>query len=582
MELIVPLLGKVNANIPANAPLKPKYVVRVTAEQISSWLSYDRKGKQVGAPFKLTSGSLIKIDKEIQRGTDEQGFLSQQPAKVREIAQTLLGIETVTVPRLYLGALVWNVRPPASLEVMTMSGDNKPPEYRLRIDTDSIYLTDSAHRHLGIAEAFRAYTKEPDKYPKFKKDFEFTVELYNLDKVGEKELFNELNSKQKRISAAKQKELDVSSPIGALKDAILDQDVQSHRRLFANNIEVASNQNDKQTLMTMSVFVASIGEMFEGSAIKNAREDAELRNELAEYYCQFSYKLSDTLVVRADADGDGKEEEVHPYSNLWLTHIKPVEDDGENPDTLEQRLEDARRTATERNKALRKLDIANHNAVVKAMYRLGGLIRNMKWERVIDHLQNGLNASMHGHFFQKANQDWFNKVDNTDIPIASLNTDGSINVQVQSKNIDKIYEYLRTKLELNRPVIALRKDGASWNTLQALQVSRAGETSVSLRFQIVSPVEPSDQQTTLAVKPSIDWKQGTFTGAKKLQPANIAADAAYVDKAYDDLQLWNVSFDLKLPACPQQEQFTMALSLEYPQLGGELCKQDFPVTVFPV
>lgn len=586
MELILPLLGQINANLPPTSPLRRKYVVKVTAERISNLLQYERAGRDIGALFKISPTSIIKIDKEIQRGTSEQGFVSQQPVKVREIAQTLLGNTSVAVPRLYLGALVWNVRPPARLEIMTLRGSDTPPEYRLQIDTSDIFLTDSAHRHLGIAEAYRAYQQNPSNYPEFHPGFEFLVEIYHLTRVEEKELFNELNSKQKKISAAKRKELDVSSPIGSLKDAILEYDLSFGKRLFENNIEVSSNQNDRHTLMTMSVFVASIGEMFEASEIKAARQNSDLRAELAQYYCDFSYALSETLVVRCSLGETGHDEEIRPFSNLWLEYIKPVEnEDDVEQERLEKNLERARDIAIKKNKSFRKEDISNHNAVVKSLYRIGGLIRHMpNWLSVIGRLQNDLIASSNGKFFQKDNPDWFAKESESDIPIASLNQDESMNVQVQSKNIEKIIAYLRKKLDLVHSPSLLCRDELEWRKLTSLRASRSQETQMRVRVQLISPAEPSDERTLLSLKPSVQWKDGTFTGKAKLRAMKLTRDASYVDPAYADLQQWFVDFDVRLPALPSsvRDQFLLTFTLEYLYLGGYADKSEFLVTVTPM
>jgi hypothetical protein len=259
MRIEADLLGRINESISANAPLQTKYIVRVTIEQLALWLQYERKGNGRNSPFRISDHSTIRIDPEIQRGRDSQGFLLQNSRKIMEIANTLLAPNNEMVPRLYLGCLTWNVRPQVKkikdlFEIEKTEIEGKQPKWRLAFDTDAIYLTDSAHRHLGIVESYRQYQLNQGKYPTYSPKYEFLVEIYTLDKQREKELFSELNSKQKKISAAKQKEMDVSSPIGALKDAIQDYD-RINRNFFADNIEVSSNQNDKHTLLTMSVFV---------------------------------------------------------------------------------------------------------------------------------------------------------------------------------------------------------------------------------------------------------------------------------------------------------------------------------------
>jgi hypothetical protein len=87
MQIEVDLLGIVNANAQNDAPLRPKHVVRVTAEQLGQWLQYERRSGSKNSPFRILPHSLIKIDPDIQRGLDTQGFAMQQPGKVMEIAQ---------------------------------------------------------------------------------------------------------------------------------------------------------------------------------------------------------------------------------------------------------------------------------------------------------------------------------------------------------------------------------------------------------------------------------------------------------------------------------------------------------------
>jgi hypothetical protein len=111
MRIEVELLGIINEHGKPGSALHRKYVLKVTAEQLATWLLFDRKGKAKSAPFKILEFSTIKIDQDIQRGRDAEGFLLQNPAKVMDIAKTLLHPADEQVQRLYLGALTWNVRP---------------------------------------------------------------------------------------------------------------------------------------------------------------------------------------------------------------------------------------------------------------------------------------------------------------------------------------------------------------------------------------------------------------------------------------------------------------------------------------
>ncbi|MCY1006465.1 hypothetical protein OV079_13025 [Nannocystis pusilla] len=110
MKIVLPLLGIVNANLAKNAPLRMKHVVKISAETLSQYLQYERRGKRKSDPFRILPSSLIKIDDEIQRGLDAEGFHLQQPAKIADIAYCLLGDARASMQRAYLSSLIWNVQ----------------------------------------------------------------------------------------------------------------------------------------------------------------------------------------------------------------------------------------------------------------------------------------------------------------------------------------------------------------------------------------------------------------------------------------------------------------------------------------
>ena len=73
-----------------------------------------------------------------------------------DIKDTLLGLNAGQ--KVYLGSLVWNIRKKdinRITKIKVSENDNLPPEYELKIEVDNIYLTDSAHRHFGIIEAYK-------------------------------------------------------------------------------------------------------------------------------------------------------------------------------------------------------------------------------------------------------------------------------------------------------------------------------------------------------------------------------------------------------------------------------------------
>ncbi len=585
-EHIFKLLGVVNKGA-SQQTVHEKYVIQVTADQLSALLQYERKGtKKKDSPFKITSSSVIQIDKKIQRGSDPQGYLQQQPSKIIDIAKTLLGDPSASMRHVYLGALVWNVRRPGgTLEVTEMftPGGSRPPEYRLRVETDAIYLTDSAHRHFGIVEALRMWKEKPNLYPRFRASLEFSVEIYNLDLIGESELFFELNGKQKKASPAKLRELDMSSPIGALRNAVLACDARE-RKLLENNIEVTAVQN-KHTLMTMSVFVSTLAEVFSTDEIKDAREQEDCREDFAQYYCEFLYKLADTLTVRCDIAGHGQDEDVHPYWNLHADIIKPAIDQiqPESPDESQKRIAVASEKATLSYDRLRMQDISNHNATIKALFRIAGLIRSMDgWRTVIDRLQMDLVVPSEGKFFQKANPDWF-ATSGGDVPIASLNIDGSINLQVQTKNINKLHGYLREKLLLTfPPIVSTRRDGST----QALSPSGApfvwcvnrdtdNIKTFEIRFVAILSTQGYEDICRLGVE-SEEWKAANFKGGRRLSPTSIQRDDSYTHEAYPDLVRYTAYFEVKLPSATRDAK--LKLTFIYPELDRTELKTFIEVT----
>lgn len=563
MKIETELLGIVNANAAADAVLQRKYILRVTAEQLGQWLQFDRKSRAKSSPFRISPHSLIRIDDDIQRGRDANGFLLQNPSKIMEITTTLLTPPSAMVPRLYLGSLIWNVRPTPGADteeffsIQKIEEVNKPPRYRLAFDTEAIFLTDSAHRHLGIVEAYRQYITSPEKFPSFDPKAEFSVELYTLSKTRERELFSELNAKQKKISSAKQKQMDVSSPIGALKDAILDYD-QGSARLFYNNIEVSSNQNDKHTLLTMSVFQLSIQEMFSPREIRDSRENEALKYELAESYCEYFYELADTIVVRADI-GNG-EQEYHPFRNLYLEILEPVANsvDSSQPSIAEESFLSAIERATSENRQLRRVDVVNHNSFIKALSRLGRFIRRMdNWREVITRLQSHHNLRCGGKLFQKDNPELMEVNPRLGVSIATLNEDGTLNVQVQTKTINAIYDYLLTRLRLNRSFsvlhsvpgtspVYLPKDEAGIHTIPGDASSYSCLTALFFLPRSIGDV--GENSVRMDIDGGQDWPAITRKGkGKSLTPSSLEPDSNYVDEEFDDIMRWRATFEVKWP-----------------------------------
>jgi hypothetical protein len=576
MDISVRLLGQINTQTKGNATVPQRYIAVVTPESLSGWLSFERVGNRRSDRYKLRDESFIQIDPEIQRGRDTAGALLQMPKKVDDIASTLLGTSTNSLPHAFLGTLIWNVRPEGStLKIVREEelSEKAIPEYRLRINTKNIWLTDSAHRHLGIVEAYRRYEKDPSKYPRFPLKAEFVVEVYSLDRAMEKALFFELNSMQKRISATKRLELDIASSAGFLKDTIRYLD-ETDRRLFQDNIEVTSNQNKNHTLLTMSVFVSSIQEMFRKPELDEAKLSEHTRNDLAEFYCNFFYKLSDTIVVAINDTERSRSLEIRPFYNLYLDYIQPATEeptDAEN--AVEMKLDKARAEANRLNKLVREQDIANHNTLIRALCRLAGKIRYMPdWPRVIEHLQVGLNVPMGNRFFQKANKELF-EADAGGIPIATTNENGSLNVQVQSETRSAAYRYLRRKLQLDMsPAIYFCGADPADDPIdisnradQIVPISRkdGGKISIDVAFYLAADVGPEEISTRLSVDPGeIDWKEMRLTGQKRLEAERVEMDNAYEHPLYPkDIQRYVASFSITVPPAARKVPADLALKL---------------------
>lgn len=576
----VKLLGQVNKNLldAAKSRVCPKHVIVVTAAQLSQWLRYKKTGKKT--PYQIEPLSLIKIDKIAQRGVTDNGFVLQDESKVSEIKEVLLGISKES-SRLFLGTLVWNIRPDADNELkplIEMDPDNPmhPPESKLRITTDAIWLTDSAHRHFGILEAMSVWQINKDKYPDFSDSFEFSVDLYNLDAVQENALFRELNAKQKKISASKAQQTDTGSALGLLKSTILAKD-QSDMKLFDQNIEVNSNENKRHTLMTMSVFTASVRDMFGNLNIDEARTNSSLRDELAEYYCAFFYALHNTITVKIEHRGEVKE--VRPFQNLYELIIAPTIDkmaEEIDEDKINNALNTAREKARNFNQDIQRQEKIHSNAVVKALSRIAGRIRYMKgWERVVEVLQTDLIYANDGRYFQKSNLQLQKSVNGAP-PIATMNQNNeSINIQVQDQIIREIEQHLSDQLSLKfTENFRLRVHGTTIDASEekicyTLTLNRTGETyfDIEIDFFVGSEYDLTDEMIRLrlqAVLPNgVSWKKVDKVGRERLVPSKVEELSGYDHPVYPGgFKRYLASFDVTLPRYIDTSMASLELQLD--------------------
>jgi hypothetical protein len=584
MDVSLRLLGRVNEAAKSGSTIRERWVATITAEQLAALVQFERAGDRKADRYRIRKDSFIQVDETIQRGTDTEGNLLQVPAKVADIANTLLGASKNVAPTVFLGTLIWNIRPGGTNQLQVIEenvfGQKGPPKYNLKVRADHAWLTDSAHRHLGIAAAFRQHQQKPEGFPRFSKDYEFVIEIYTLDKAEEKALFYELNALQKRITAAKRKELDTITSAGFVKDAVREFD-EAAQRLFVENIEVTAVQNVNHTLMTMSLFVSSIHEMFAKSELDEGKESPQKRADLAEYYCQFFYKLHSTIIIDVDDPAvPGGVRSVKPFYNLYTDIIQPSEAAGETSDTLENggggafeaSLEKARSEAKALNALVRSQDITNSNTNIKALCRIGRQIRPMaKWESVIDCMQTNLILPAKGRFFQATGNKDLTAPPAlaTDVPIAKLNEDGTINVQVQSQTIATLYRYLRRKLELELPPglrwmqvdpesTPVELPAANAGALPTVPINRTAGGTLTLEAEIYVAGKDAPEEGTvrLAVESTdtkIDWKDLERTGAKRLTPTIVSKDEGYRHRLYgEDVSRYVATFELPVGKAPSK------------------------------
>lgn len=588
----VKLLGQVNkasVNDPASS-LCPKFVIVVSAAQLAQWLRYKKVGKK--NPYQVDPMSLIKIDSIAQRGLTDAGFALQDESKVAEIKEALLGTSQ-EVTRLYLGTLVWNVRPGATTVLKPLIEADpdqpfKPAEMKLRITTDTIWLTDSAHRHFGIAEAVASWQKNPTHFPGFSDTAEFSVDLYNLDAVQENALFRELNAKQKKISASKAQQTDTGSAIGLLKSTILAKD-QSSFKLFDQNIEVNANENLRHTLMTMSVFTASVKNMFSKADIEEARANEMVRDELAEYYCEFFYILRDTIRVKVEHRGELKE--VAPFQNLYEEIIAPAIDkmaDESDEEKINSALKVARDKASDFNQVIQREEKIHSNAVVKALSRIAGRVRYMKdWRRVVEVLQTDLIATHDGRYFQKSNLELQQSLDGAP-PIATKKAnDDSINIQVQDQVIREIERHLTKKLSLIFDCnLQLRSQGTVVDAPNEKIgftpiLNRTDDTyfDIDVEFTVGAHLDLSEDMLRLRLQsqlpPGVQWKNVDKIGKQRIAPSHLVAVDGYDHPVYPGgFKRYSARFEINVPAYVDQNPSTIeiVIDLEIVDIDGQSLK----------
>lgn len=577
MPTITPkYLGSINDNMHNNnSPVVMKRVIKVKISELAQWFQYSREKQGGRNPFKVSDSSLIQIHERIQRGKNESGFVLQEKNKIDEIKEILLGIHK-TNKKIYLGSLVWNIRKidTNKFDILSISKlDGSLPEYKLEIEVNKIYLTDSAHRHFGIVEAYKEYQKNSDSYPLFNENFEFLVEIYNLTADEEQNLFNELNSKQKKITAAKEKQLDNSTPLGKIKDEIIDYDMENER-IFYNNIELNSNQNTRHTLMTMSVFVASIKEMFKNEineVYANDTVNDTLKEDIVSYYCNFFGELKNTIIIKYISI-TGEEKNISPFENLYMKYIYIVENaDFDNDEIYENKLEEARNTAKLINSKIREQDLITHNITIKALSRLGKLIRKMSnWKTVIEQIQQSLIIGYDGKFLQKTNSELFEAYPGNQEALVKFNEDGSLNMQVVSWKTNELFHYFTDKLELRKePILFSDQDDFKkiLTNNDSIKVSINNPTIIKFKHTFFIADNLYDEITTNDLSMNIlavdNWSKIKFTGKTSFKAIIKDYDEGYIDEVYDrGIRKATAIFEITLPAFENEAHLKHGLKIK--------------------
>ncbi|MCY3016954.1 MAG: hypothetical protein NT171_19970 [Planctomycetota bacterium] len=575
-QIRVKLLADVNSRLRGNdsIALQPKYLALVSASNLNMYLRYRRGSRRGKHTFRLDTNSLLKVDPDIQRGFLTTGELCQEDSKIEEIAKSLVGLSADNM-RVFLGTLVWNVRESDVFEIITVERSGRPPEYELTINAPAIWLTDSAHRHFGICEALRMHG-ELGATSRFSPDLDFPVEIYNVDRQLESILFKELNSKQKKITAAKQQQVDNTSPLGRLKEAIRTYDAENDG-FFVDNIEVNANTNERQTLMTMSVFVAAIKEMFGKTLIEQSAADESLRELCAKYFTESFYALRDRLRVTCTVAG--VDAEVSPFANLHRELIRPVEDslaDEDDEDRIAAKLSAAREKAYVRNRLVREEDKINSNAFIKALASMLGRCRLMSNPyQVVDLIQSKLIAPQGGRYFQKSNPR-MTAQQASGHSIATVKDDGTLNVQVQTHTLNEIKRLFVEELKLTfSRRLFVEDSGGDRHELkelrseyvQVLKKEAATYVTLIVEFDVGDGVAPEEVDCKMRVEADLPDGAVWARAVKRVGERQLNADECVKVVGYEhdyyssSISRYQAVFRLELPPFTPARTTSFSLKL---------------------
>jgi hypothetical protein len=326
--------------------------------------------------------------------------------------------------------------------------------------------------------------------------------------------------------------------------------------------------------MTMSVFVASIKEMFKSDindVYKNDTINDELKEEIVKYYCDFFVALQNNIKIKYT--DWGKEKEICPFTNLYLKYIYPIENSVEyEDDVLDTKLDEARNIANKINKAIRDEDLIIHNVSIKALSRLGKLIRKMSnWQIVIEQLQQSLIVGYNGKFLQKTNIELLKPYKDNKEALATPNQDGSLNMQVVSWKVTDLYNYYTDKLMLKKETELYSNQNSFTKRMlnnESLKVSKNRPTTIQFRYDFYVADTLFDEilleDLTLSIIPKDNWHKMKFTGkTKSFKAIKKDYDEGYIDNIYGSgIKKASIRFEVKLPPFETDEHLLSGLRIE--------------------
>jgi hypothetical protein len=234
--------------------------------------------------------------------------------------------------RLFLGPLVWNLRP-GSFQAYWESSKAK-----IYIYDGRIYLPDSHHRQQAILKAIRCYRDNPSSYPKFSPNKQFKVELYFLSKEDEGNYFYDKNQRPKPTAKSKAYDLTTLDDLSLLakkvisKSSALKENVNRVTdRLTAKNAQVITLSTLREMMKSLASAEALDEPEMEGLATVAATFYdllASVRPELAPLSPPHRRTVREQLIVDSAVM-------MHGYASLMRDFNDAITQDGVKKATAE-------------------------------------------------------------------------------------------------------------------------------------------------------------------------------------------------------------------------------------------------------